>query len=136
MNNIFQENLNIFLQTSDDIRFKTRADAINFVHNQFSVMDYYKVDRFLTAAGLCVNPKFRGRGIATEILKARAPLMKAVGLEVTSSFFTTIGGQKSAKAAGYEENYVISFEEMQEKFPTLDFVKFFKTNCEVLSLKV
>lgn len=75
-------------------------------------------------------------GIATEILKARAPLMRAIGLEVTSSFFTTIGGQKSAKAAGYEENLAIPFEEMQEKFPTLDFVKFFKTNCEVLSLKV
>lgn len=62
--------------------------------------------------------------------------MKALRLEVTSSFFTTIGGQKSAKAAGYEENYVIPFEEMQEKFPSLDFVKFFKTKCAVLSLKV
>lgn len=99
-------------------------------------MDHYKVDRLMEAVGLCVDNKFRGRGIATEILKARAPLMKEIGLKVTSSIFSTVGAQKAAKAAGYEENYSINYDECHEKFPELDFSHVTKTSCKIMSLKV
>lgn len=107
-----------------------------FVNGAFNVMEYYKVDRVMFAAGLCVDQKFRGRGIATEILKARIPLMQAIGIEVTSSIFSTVGGQKAAKAAGYDENFSISYEDLQVKLVGLDFSHAFKTSCKVLSLKL
>ena len=88
------------------------------------------------AVGLCVDNKFRGRGIATEILKARAPLMKEIGLEVTSSIFSTVGAQKAAKAAGYEENYSVNYDDCHKKFPELNFSHVTKMSCKVLSMKV
>lgn len=44
-----------------------------------------------------MNRKYRGRGIATEMLKARRPFLEALGLKVTSTAFTGIGTQKAAK---------------------------------------
>lgn len=99
-------------------------------------MNFYKVDRVLYAAGLCVDGKLRGRGIATEILKARAPLMQTIGVEVTTSIFSTVGAQKAAKAASYDENYSISYEDLQVKFPKMDFSKVFGNSCKILSFKV
>jgi GNAT superfamily N-acetyltransferase len=102
----------------------------------FDVMDHYKVDRFLSAQGLCVDSKFRGRGIATEILKARAPLMACIGLEVTSAIFSTLGAQKAALAAGYDWNYSIEFTELDKKVSGMDFSNGHGRSCQILSLKV
>jgi hypothetical protein len=46
-------------------------------------------------------------GIATEMLKARVPLLKALGLNVTSNGFTGIASQVAAKNADFEDVYVI-----------------------------
>lgn len=75
---------------------------------QFNVFRHYNVNEYLIAYGLCVNTMYCGRGIATEMLKARGPLLKALGLKVTTTAFTGIGSQKAAVKAGYEENFVIS----------------------------
>lgn len=99
-------------------------------------MGHYDVGRFMYAAGLCVDKKFRGRGIATEILKARAPLMREIDIEVTSSIFSTVGAQSAASKAGYEENFAISYEMFQEKFPDMNFSHAFNTFCKVLSMKI
>lgn len=88
------------------------------------------------AAGLCVDAKFRGKGIATEILKARVPLMQTIGLTVTTSIFSTIGAQKAAKAAEYDENYSINYEDLQEMFPKMNFSHVFKKSCIILSKKI
>lgn len=53
-----------------------------------NVHEAYKVDKHVGAFGLSVDPKYRGRGIATEILKARAPMCKALGIGLTSNVFT------------------------------------------------
>lgn len=111
-------------------------DTIAFLHNEFNVMDYYGVHRVISAAGLCVVEKYRRRGIATKLLKARAPLLKCLGVKVTSTIFSTIGSQKAAKAAGYEENYSISYEELGKKFSKMDFSHVPNECCKVMSLKV
>jgi len=122
--------------TSGDTNFKLLTDATNFIHSAFDIMEYYDVDRIMYAAGLSVDKKFRGRGIATEILKARAPLMREIGLEVTSAIFSTVGGQLAASKAGYEENFAISYKLFEEKFPEMNFSHVFNTSCKVLSLKI
>jgi GNAT superfamily N-acetyltransferase len=75
---------------------------------QFNVFEHYSVKEYLIAYGLCVDTMYRARGIATEMLKARAPMLKALGLKVTTTAFTGIGSQKAAQKAGYVENFVIS----------------------------
>lgn len=81
--------------------------VMSYAQEQFDPFAYYKVEEYLIAYGLCVDTAYRGRGIATEMLKARAPLLKVLGLKVTTTAFTGIGSQKAAEKAGYEENFVI-----------------------------
>ena len=103
---------------------------------QFDVYAAYKVDKYLTAYGLCVDPKYRGRGIATEMLKARVPILKGLGLKVTSTAFSAIGSQTAAKNAGFEDVYVINYSNLEKIFPGFDFsksvTKIFKTMALVL----
>lgn len=99
-------------------------------------MDFYGVHRVIFAAGLCVVEKYRCRGIATKMLKARAPLLNCLGIKLTSTIFSTIAAQKAAKAAGYEENYSISYEELGRKFIKMDFSHVFNEVCKVMSLKI
>jgi len=121
---------------SDDPNFRNLNKIMKFIGESFNVYGHYGVDRIMFAAGLCVDKQYRGRGIATEILKARVHVLKAIGVEVTSSIFSTVGAQKAAKAAGYDENFSISYEEMDEKLPTLNFSHGYGNTCKVLSLKI
>lgn len=77
-------------------------DGMVYICNYVNVFEKYCVTEFLSAFGLYVHPDFRGQGLGTEILKTRTNLGKALGLKVTMTFFTTHGGQKSAKKAGME----------------------------------
>lgn len=81
---------------------------MSYASKQFNVFEHYNVKEYLTAYGLCVDTEYRNRGLATEMLKARAPLLKALGLKVTTASFTGTGSQKAAAKAGYEENFAIT----------------------------
>jgi GNAT superfamily N-acetyltransferase len=111
--------------------FHDILDTLAFTGQQFNVFEAYKVDHYLSGRGLCVNPSYRGRGIATEVLKARIPMMKALGLKVTSTPYSAIGSQTAAAKAGHKETYVISYNDFGQKFPHIEFysktTKHFKT---------
>lgn len=112
------------------------ACALDYVKTKFDVFNHYKVDHYLNGFGLCVDEAYRGRGIATALLKARAPLLKCLGLNVTSTIFTSIGSQKAAVSAGYEENFSIPYVEIQKKIPALDFSNVVTRECKIFSLKI
>lgn len=82
---------------------------MSYAQEQFNPYKHYNVEKYLIAYGLCVDTSYRSRGIATEMLKARAPVLKSLGLKVTTTAFTGIGSQKAAEKAGYEENFVITW---------------------------
>uniref|UniRef100_A0A182Y8Q0 N-acetyltransferase domain-containing protein n=1 Tax=Anopheles stephensi TaxID=30069 RepID=A0A182Y8Q0_ANOST len=92
--------------------WKCIYDLVDYTMKEANVYERYGVDKYLGAMGLSVAPNYRGRGIATEILRARIPLCKGVGLPLTSTCFTAIGSQVAAAKAGYEETYVVSYEDM------------------------
>lgn len=100
------------------------------------MFSHYNVEHYLSGIGLCVNSDYRGRGIATELLKARVPFMKALSLQVTSTLFTTLGSQKAAKSAGYEEMSATSYEEVQANFPETDFSSANTSHCLTCALKI
>lgn len=110
--------------------------TIAFIDNEFNVLKHHNTNRVISGAGLCVIEKYRGRGIATKLLRARSPLLKSIGEHVTSTLFSTIGAQKAAKAAGYDENYTIGYDELSKKFPKMDFTHVSGGFCKVMSLKV
>jgi hypothetical protein len=94
------------------------------------------VDKFLLDFGLVTNRDFRYRGIATEFLRARVPILKAFNLTVTSTVFTVIGSQKAALKAGYEEIFSVRWADIQDKFPNFNFSIAFGEFCKIIDLKV
>ncbi|XP_044734059.1 uncharacterized protein LOC123296591 [Chrysoperla carnea] len=55
----------------------------------------------LKAVGLAINRKYRGLGLATEILKARTEFCKALKIPLTTTQFTSGGSQAAARKAGF-----------------------------------
>lgn len=106
-------------------------NAVDIASGFFDVFKRYNVERVLYAYGLCIDSDYRRRGIAVEMLKARASILQAFGLTVTSTAFTTVGSQIAARKAGFDEVYAISFDDLQKRIPNLDFststTKMFKT---------
>lgn len=77
--------------------------------NQANIFEKYEVVEYLAGVALFVNPKFRGLGIATEMLKARISLLETLGLNLTSAAFTTINSQNAAIKAGYSEDFKMRY---------------------------
>jgi GNAT superfamily N-acetyltransferase len=115
---------------------KEIIDLMNYTDSFFDPYMHFEVKSYLTSYALCVHPSFRGLGIATEMLKARVEMLKALNLTVTSTFFTTAGSQIAAKKAGFEENTSLSYEELEKKFPSFDFSKASSKFIKRMSLKI
>ncbi|XP_053692412.1 uncharacterized protein LOC128740866 [Sabethes cyaneus] len=90
---------------------------MEYVSKQFNCADHYGTVNRLIAYGLSVNKRYRGRGIATEILKARVPMCKALGIKLAAHPFSAPGSQGAATKAGYRTDYEISFEELAKLGP-------------------
>lgn len=111
-------------------------EAFLFITSLFDVFEHYNVNYYLYAHGLAVKTEYRDRGIATELLKSRAPLMRSLGLSVTSSLFTTLGAQKAALKVGYTEDFSITYEVLQRKLTNFDFSCADAVDCKLLSFKI
>lgn len=123
------------LQTDDKV-FKRLRESFAFINKFHDVHDHNNILDFLYAHGLAVKTEYRGRGIATALLKARVAFMKAHGLTVTASLFTTLGSQKAAFKLGFREDFSISYSTLQEQFNDFDFSKANCQDCKLLSLKI
>lgn len=69
------------------------------------------------ALGLVVLPEYRGMGVATEIVKAREPLAKAVGLKSIVTVFTSPASRKVGEKNGYTTLVKIPFGDLTARFP-------------------
>ncbi|XP_062564978.1 arylalkylamine N-acetyltransferase-like 2 [Armigeres subalbatus] len=123
------------LKFKSDI-FQTIFDTIGYISQQANVFEHYGVDHYLNAMGLSVDPVYRGRGIATELLRARSPLCKEIGLKLTSTCFTGIGSQTAARKAGFEENYSITYGELAKVDDRFVFPGLEEKSCKYMSLKI
>lgn len=103
---------------------------------QADIFGKYSVDKYMSAWGLYVFPKFRGMGIAGEILKARVPLGKAVGFRVTSTQFTSSTSQAVAKKVGFVDDFVISYEDLGKNEPFTEFPNITSPLLKVMSLQI
>ena len=82
-------------------------DAVGYSMDEAKIFEKYAVDRYLAAYGLVVHPSYSGRNIATEMIRAREPLMRKIEVDVTATAFTATGSQKAAQKAGFEDLFVI-----------------------------
>nr|XP_029732804.1 uncharacterized protein LOC115268779 [Aedes albopictus] len=116
--------------------FQTIFDTIGYISQQANVYERYGVDRYLNAMGLSVDPVYRGRGIATELLRARIPLCKAMGIKLTSTCFTGPGSQGAARKVGFEENFSITYAELAKVDARFEYPGLEEKCCKYMSLKI
>lgn len=103
-------------------------------HNLFD--QYTFVDKILIAYGLSVSRKYRQRGIATEILRARIPLCKMLDIPLTSTVFTAIGSQKPAEKIGFQVDYEISYDDLKKQFQEFTFDDLGTNSVKLMTLVI
>lgn len=116
-----------------DVRIDNTWKAVHdFALSQCNLFKRYDgVDKILIAYGLSVSSDYRRRGIATELLRARIPLCKAMKIPLTSTVFTAIGSQKPAISIGFQVDFETSYEELERHHDDFNL-----TNLETSSLKL
>ncbi|XP_058822545.1 uncharacterized protein LOC131684045 [Topomyia yanbarensis] len=107
-----------------------------YMTEQFNIGERYGVDRYLTAYGLAINRRYRGRGIATAMLKARVPMCRAFGLKLTSTNFTALGSQLAAAKAGFETDLEVTYEDFAKMGPRYSFPGIRSKSLKLMSLKI
>lgn len=115
-------------------KWKIVYGALKMVTKGCDVFEKFKVDKYLSAMGLCVNTNYRGRGIATEILRARVPLCKAVGVQLTSTIFSGSASQRTAEKSGFTEDFAILYKNLTSQ--GFNFGQAKAKSCLLMSLKI
>lgn len=87
------------------------------------------------AAGLYVEQDYRNRGIAVEMLKALEEIGKAVGIQVSSNVFSSLGAQKAAVKFGFEESFSIKYSELKTLTADGDFPNIKDEYLKIMSKK-
>ncbi|XP_018320459.1 uncharacterized protein LOC108733683 [Agrilus planipennis] len=95
--------------------------ALNHVTNAKDPFETLKIDEYLTAMGLLVLPEFRGQNLGLQILKAREPLCKTLGLKATVTSFTSIISQKLAAKCGFKVLCEMTHKEIESQNPKISF---------------
>lgn len=87
--------------------FRLTIELYLWILDQFVMFDKFGIDTYMLAYGMGVKREYRNRSIATHFLKARVPMLKAIGVSHTATLFTAEGTQKAAVKAGYTTYYEI-----------------------------
>ncbi|XP_024945442.1 uncharacterized protein LOC107272393 [Cephus cinctus] len=114
----------------DEVKFKSAAaeTIINFVMNataETNVLDHYKVDKYISALGLVLIPRFRGYSLGGHILGVRNDIGQEYKIPVTETAFTGTASQILAQRNGFEVLLVKKYSEAYDSdgqllFPNVD----------------
>ncbi|XP_058839944.1 uncharacterized protein LOC131695448 [Topomyia yanbarensis] len=123
--------------TIDILKSAEQGDVrviVEYVTKQFDALEHYGVDHRMVAYGLTVDRRYRGRGIATEILKARVPMCKALGIKLAAHPFSALGSQKAASNAGYRTDYEITYDDLAKLGPKYTLLNIPSKSIKLMSL--
>ncbi|KXJ70647.1 uncharacterized protein LOC109412744 [Aedes albopictus] len=103
---------------------------------RFNVFNLLHVDQYLNAVGLAINRRYRGLGIATEMLRARIPICREFQIPVTVTDFTAQGSQRAAEKAGFRTEAEVTYEELARIRPNFVFPGIKDKSLKMMSLWV
>ncbi|XP_026322704.1 uncharacterized protein LOC113232254 [Hyposmocoma kahamanoa] len=121
---------------SDDKVWAQVFGAVDTMARSVDIFQHFGVDQYLTAYGLVVDPEWRGLNIGKEILIARIPLCKALGLKVTATVFTAGASQAAAKKAGFETLSEITYDELAKRGYVFPGVQEDTKSSKLMALKI
>ncbi|XP_018563423.1 uncharacterized protein LOC108905134 [Anoplophora glabripennis] len=128
------ENRNI-----DEI-FKGRASRVagralyHVYQNCIDIFTELNIEEYVSAFGLYVLPEYRGDGIGYQLLQARRKICLAVGIEVSVTAFTTVGGQRLAEKLGFKNLLEIAYEDLEKINPLFRFPGIEKGETKTIKL--
>lgn len=99
--------------------FRALSNIATYMEEQSDRYERFHIDDYLDELGLCVHSKYRGLGIATELLKTRTKLGAALGLKYSFTLCTAIASQKASERAGYKNVFETDYKTLEEIFPDL-----------------
>ncbi|GAB0087124.1 hypothetical protein DMENIID0001_014010 [Sergentomyia squamirostris] len=117
-------------------KVKKLMKAMDFLKAKADPYNHHQVDKYLHAMGLLVLPKYRGVGLSTEILKARVPLGKALGLKLTGTVFTGVASQRTAAKAGFVEDLDVPYPDLGKYEPFVEFPNVSAPSVKFMSLRI
>ncbi|GAB0087123.1 hypothetical protein DMENIID0001_014000 [Sergentomyia squamirostris] len=123
------------LQDPTQVRTVIRK-VVNHMKVKADLFNKYNTDKYIYAIGLLVIPKYRGLNLATEILKARVPLGRGLCIELTGTIFTGIPSQKAAEKAGFVDDYTVSYEDLKNNEPFVNFTNIACPTVKFMSMKL
>ncbi|KAK9731427.1 hypothetical protein QE152_g13631 [Popillia japonica] len=96
--------------------------TLKFVKDQVDPFKKFNITEYLDGMGLYVLPKYRGEGLGIELLRAREPMCRALGLKATLTLFTSKISQILAERVGFKDLYVAEYADLEKnpglmKFP-------------------
>ncbi|XP_028176396.1 uncharacterized protein LOC114364427 [Ostrinia furnacalis] len=79
--------------------------------SRYNALKDHKLDIFLNARGVVVNPKYRGLGLAQMFFNVRRQICHDIGIPLTGAWMTATGSQKAAARDGWETAYEMTHED-------------------------
>ncbi|XP_055524503.1 uncharacterized protein LOC129718108 [Wyeomyia smithii] len=107
-----------------------------YMTDQYDVQKQYDVEYYLTAYGLAINQRYRGREIATEMLKVRVPLCRAFGIKVTATNFTALASQLAAAKVGFRTDLEVTYDDFAKMGPHYFYPGIKSKSLKLMSLKI
>ncbi|CAG9133445.1 unnamed protein product [Plutella xylostella] len=91
---------------------RTLLTMSTILEREYDLFTSLEVPASLGGAGLSVHPDYRGLGLATEILRARAPMLLHRKIPLSFAWFTSLPSQRAAEKAGYMQVAELTFQEL------------------------
>ncbi|XP_055712606.1 uncharacterized protein LOC129807400 [Phlebotomus papatasi] len=110
--------------------------AMDYATRSGDLYNKYNVDTFFAGFALLIVPKYRALRLAEQILRARISLGRTIGVPLTSTVFTNKFSQAAAARAGFEETFVISYEDLKVSGPKIAFPGVETEFVKLMSLKL
>ncbi|XP_053682019.1 uncharacterized protein LOC128732724 [Sabethes cyaneus] len=107
-----------------------------YMTDQFQVCQHYNVIFYLTSYGLAINRRYRGREIATEMLRSRIPLCKTLEIKVTATDFTALGSQLAAAKAGFQTIVEVTYDDFSKMGPRYSYPGIKSKSLKLMSLEI
>lgn len=105
-------------------KWNTVIKTVRMIAATCDVFKKFGVDNYLNGTGLVVDHGFRGQNIGVELLNARRPIGKAMGLKATATVFTAKVSQVVAEKAGFQTLGELKYEDIVRKhgivYPGID----------------
>ncbi|XP_008212189.1 uncharacterized protein LOC100678031 [Nasonia vitripennis] len=112
-------------------KFMRTLNAMLELSHKADARKIFGVDKYLSALGLCVAPRFRGKKLGLRMLEARNEIGQKYEIPVSSTIFTATASQILAERAGYKVEYAQDYADFKAEDGTALF-----PNIETKEIKV